>query len=242
MSLLTLAQTVFQRIGLTTPNAVATSSDAQVLQLMALINEEGRKLSTGESVGRPVDWTALQSEATWTATATEDQGAIATIAPGLRFIINGTIFNRTLRRPVPGPLGPQSWQLLKAANVTGPYPQWRVRGGRLIMTPVPNAGDSIYFEYQSSYWAQSSGGTSKAAFTLDDDVSLLDEELLIQGALWRWKKAKGLEYEQDFAEYKVSVLNAISRDMGKPTLDMGAPQYRTGVILVPQSPGITPIP
>lgn len=242
MSLLSIAQTVCKRIGLTSHNAVATSSDAQVVQLMALINEEGRKLSTGESVARPVNWTAMQAEATWTATATEDQGAIATIAPGLKFIINGTIFNRTLRRPVPGPLGPQSWQLLKAANVTGPYPQWRVRGGRLIMTPVPNAGDSMYFEYQSKYWAQDSSAVSIAGFSADDDVAVLDEELLIQGTVWRWKKAKGLDYEQDFAEYKASVLNAISQDFGKPTLDMGAPQYRTGVILVPQSPGITPIP
>jgi len=242
MSLLSIAQTAFDRIGLTRPNAVATSSDAQIIQLMALINEEGRKLSTGESVARPYDWSAMQAEASWTATATEDQGAIATIAPGIRFIINGTIFNRTLRRPVPGPLGPQSWQLLKAANVTGPYPQWRLRAGRLIMQPVPNAGDSIYFEYQTSYWAQNSGGTSIAQFSADDDASLLDEELLIQGTIWRWKKSKGLDYEQDFAEYKASVLTAMSRDGGKATLDMGAPQYRTGVILVPQSPGITPIP
>lgn len=236
MSLLTIVQQAALRIGIPSPTAVATTTDDAIKQLLALANEEGEELSTGASVGRDYDWSALVTEASFTAVATEDQGAMTTIAPGFKYILNNTIFNRTLRRPVPGPLAPNQWQLLKAANVVGPYPQFRIRGGDLLLTPNPTAGDSIYFEYQSANFVLASDGTTtKSSFTADDDTCRLDEQLVTAGIIWRWKRTKGLEYAQDYQQYQIRVLNAIARDGGRQTINMGDPNWTPGVLIIPES-------
>lgn len=235
MSLLTIVQQAAGRIGVSVPTAVVGNSEAAIVQLLALANEEGEELSTGASVGLSYDWQILQTETSFTAVATESQGAITTIAPGYKYIINGTIFNRTLRRPVPGPLPPQSWQMLKAANVVGPYPQWRIRGGNLILIPTPTSGDSIYFEYQSKNWCQSASNVGQSAWALDTDTGLLDEQLMTSGLIWRWKKANNLEYAEDYRSYQTRVTNAIARDGGKTTINIGDQEFVPGVLIVPES-------
>ena len=242
MSLLTIVQEAAGRIGIARPAMAATATDLKTQHLVSMVNEEGKKLSTGESVGVAHDWTSMILETTFNALATEDQGSISTIAPGMRYIINNTIFNRTLRRPVPGPLPPTAWQLLKAANVVGPYPQWRVRAGRLLLLPAPVAGNAIYFEYATKFWCTSAVGLPKVSMSADDDVSLLDEDLITQGVVYRWKRSKNLEYAEEFRDYSTAVLIAMQREGGKPTLNQGAPEFSPGTLYVPQSPGIVPIP
>lgn len=233
MSLLTIVQNACNRIGIASPTAVVSSTDAQILQLLALANEEGEELSTGASAGLSYDWQALQTEGTFTTTATESQGAIATIAPGFKYIIDGTIWDRTKRLPVYGSLDPQTWQNFKSWGVTSPFPKYRVRGGLLLLMPIPAAGDSYFFEYQTQYWATpANGSTLKSAFTADDDVSLLDEQIMTAGLIWRWKAAKGFEYAEDFRKYQVRVTGAIARDTERPVLDMGRrTDARTGIVI-----------
>jgi hypothetical protein len=232
MSLLTIVQTACGRIGIAIPTAVATSTDTQVLQLMALANEEGEELSTGMSVGVSFDWQSLQREGSFSTVATEDQGAIETIAPGFKYILDETIWDRTKRLPVYGSVSAKTWQTFKSWGVASPYPKYRVRGGRLLLMPVPAAGDSYYFEYQTKYWATSSdGATLKAAFTADADVSLLDEQLITAGLIWRWKAAKGFDYAEDMRKYQMRATNAMARDVERPMLSLGQKSPRTGIVV-----------
>lgn len=232
MTMLSIIRTACQRIGIAAPSAVASSTDAQVVQLLALLNEEGEELSTGTSVGLSYDWQALQTEASFTTVATESQGAITTIAPGFKYIIDGTIWDRTRRLPAYGSLDPQTWQNYKSWGVTNPFPKYRVRGGLLLLMPVPAAGDSYYFEFQSANWCTSSGGTGQIAFAADADVGLLDEQLMTAGLIWRWKQVKGFDYAEDFRKYETRVVNAIARDKESAVLDMGRKEdARTGIVV-----------
>jgi hypothetical protein len=220
MSMLTIVQSACVRLGLTSPNAVATSTDGQYLQLLALLNEEGLDLSAR------AEWQCLNRESTFTTVATESQGTLATICPGLNYIINDTIWNRTLRRPIFGPLGASKWQQQKAMAFAGPWNQYRVKQNAIVFYPAPVAGQSCYFEYQSKYFAtDSTGATPKASFTADADLSLHDEEILTLGLIWRWKANKGLDYGTDFEKYDYQVINAIGRDGSKPILNMGGAMY-----------------
>ncbi|HWT40962.1 MAG TPA: hypothetical protein VN081_06915 [Dongiaceae bacterium] len=233
MSLLTIVQNACTRIGIPSPTAVVSSTDAQILQLLALANEEGESLATGTSAGTSYDWQALQLEASFVTTATESQGTIESIAPGFKYIIGGTIWDRTKRLPVYGSLDPQTWQNFKSWGVTSPFPKYRVRGGLLLLMPIPAAGDSYYFEYQTKNWCTSADGvTLKTGFTADDDVALLDEQIMTAGLIWRWKEAKGFEYAEDFRKYQNRVINAIARDTERPVLDMGRrTDSRTGIVI-----------
>ena len=220
MTCLSIIQTVCNRLGLAAPTSAVGSSDTQIANIVALCNEEGQDLAAR------YEWTALQTEATYTTVATEIQGAVETIAPGLNYILNDTIWNRTLRRPVFGPRTPQSWQQQKAFAINGPWSSHRIKGGNLLMYPVPSAGELCYFEYISKNWCtDSTGATGYSSWNNDADVPVLSEQLIILGTIWRWKKLKGFEYAEDFSSYERRVMDAMTRDGGKDWLSLTNTKY-----------------
>lgn len=237
MSLLTIVQRFCRRTNLTVPNAVYGTADAQIRQVMALLEEEGNDLS-----GRG-DWNGITQQATHVTTAAEDQGAISSIATnGFRYIKNGTFWNRTLQEPVYGPLSDRDWQAAKAVTTSGPRYQYRIRGNHLLMDPTPTAGQTLAFEYVSWNWIIDSGGTNYSQyFTSDTDEILLPEEIVTVGLRWRWKKEKGMEYAEDFRTYETMVKDALSRDGGKPVLSMNGDVCASGPgVFVPSGTWVTP--
>ena len=220
MTMLSMIQQVCAEIGLPQPNAVATSTDSQLLQMMALLNREGKELA------KRIAWQALRKETSFTTVATESQGSINTIAPGLNYIVNNTIWNRDLKRPVFGPLDPQRWQQLEALTLRGPWNEFIIRENTLRFIPAPAAGQPCYFEYITKNWCtDSTGATGKTAFTADDDVPLLDDDIMTMGLIWRWKQAKGFAYAEEFSTYERLVANAAGRDGSKQTLNMADTRY-----------------
>ena len=217
---LEIVRSVCGTLGLPRPNSVTGSGDVQVIQLAELLNEEGSELAARSSSG----WQALVREATFTTVATEDQGAITTIigaANAFRHIVNETIWNRTTTQPVYGPRPPRIWQGLKALTVAGPYAEYRIRTGKLLFMPVPAAGDTCAFEYVTKNWLTSSDGTEqRSRITNDEDVSLLDDELIRAGLVWRWRAAKGLNFGTDFDKYEARVIDALARDGTKARLSL----------------------
>ena len=230
MSLLTIVQNFCRRTKLPVPATVYGSTDTQVLQIMALLEEEGNDLASRGG------WNELTFEASLTTTATESQGTMNAICTnGFRYIKNNTIWSRTRRLPVCGPLDAQEWQMLKALFVNGPYYRFRIRGNLLLVNPTPPASEAWYFEYVSQNWILGADGTTyKQYFTLDTDTVLLPETLVLMGLRWRWKKEKGLDYAEDMRTYEMQVKDAIGRDGGKTTLAAdGGPytQPRPGIFV-----------
>lgn len=205
---------------MTRPVNAVGSSDAGVVQLLELYNEEGSELAARSSDG----WQALVQEATFTTVNSEDQGAVSDIIGtpnAYRHIINETIWNRSKKMPVYGPRPPAIWQGFKALTFAGPYSEYRIRGGHLLFLPVPGAGDECAFEYASKNWMTSSDGTEyRSRVAQDTDIPLLDDEIVLAGLKWRWRQAKGLEYGGDFDKYEARVNDALARDGTKPRLNL----------------------
>lgn len=230
MSMLTVVNDAQRRLNLSVSSSVAGSSDETAVQMLALLNQ------AGEEMAEAYPWQVLVKEATFTTVATESQGAMSTIAPGFFYILNNTIWNRSLRRPVFGALSPNEWQLLKASSVTGPFQQYRIRGDTLRFIPAPPADQTCAFEYVSKNWCTTAdGNTEKSAFTLDADVSLLDERLLTLSLVWRFKQAKGLDFTAELTMYETRLGNEMARDGGKPVLDLnGKVQILMPGVMIPQ--------
>ena len=153
MSMLSVIQHFCERQNLPIPLTVYGSTDKQVVQVKALLEEEGN------DIAKRGPWNTMVLEAAWTTVATEDQGAITTIAPnGFDYIVNQTIWDRSIRLPVAGPMNEREWQTLKAMFVNGPRYKFRIRGNKMIVNPVPPAGNSWYFEYVTKYWITDSVG------------------------------------------------------------------------------------
>ena len=214
MTLLTMINGAQDTIGLNRSSAVMSSTDGNVRTLLALAQTEGQELIERYS------WPVSQAEATHTTLAAELQGVMTTIAPGYAYIINGTFWDRTLTQPVAGPLSPQEWQTQKARVITGPYSSYRIRAGSLYAYPAPPSGSTWVFEYQTTYFCESSAGTDQAAWAADTDVGLLDENLMQMGIVWRFKKKNGLDYSEDFRVYEQKLANDTARVGGKRVLDM----------------------
>lgn len=216
MTLLTIVDRAFGQINLAQPASVVGSTDPAVRQMLAFASEEGKELA------RRFDWQILQKEGTFTTVATETQvAALTSTFTDFGHIINNAMWNRTQSWRCYGPLTPQQWQMRKAsAAQAGIRNYFRIRGGGLIFNPIPSAGDAVYFEYISNKWCASSGGTAQADWVADTDVGLVDEEIIRLGIVWRYLKAKGLDYSEEFRTYELAIDNMFGDDAGNADVDM----------------------
>lgn len=227
-TLLQTIQKVCKRIGILAPNAAFTSTDLQIQQLVELCEEEGQIQAAR------YQWQTLQTEAIFTTLAAQLQGTLATIAPGCKYIVSDTIWNRTLRRPVYGPRTEQEWQQIKAIQINGPFNSYRVINDAINFYPNPVAGQTCAFEYISRNWITTSGGSTSSIWTSDTDTTKLDDQLMLLGTRWRWKMAKGLDYSEDFASYERIITDSMGRDASKPRLSMSGTIYEIQpVIAIP---------
>jgi hypothetical protein len=216
LSLVSVVQAVAARLALAQPAAVAGSTDRQVLQLLALANEEG------EALARSYPWQAIRKEQTFVTTATQPQAA-ALPADFDRFVPN-SFFNRSTRRPMTGPITPRQHQWIQDQPVYSTvYLAFIERTGQFLIDPTPAAGDTIAYEYLSNQWAKSAGGAGQTKYLADTDLSFLDEELITLGLRWRFLRAKGLDYAEEMATYEREVERAQARDGGATALTL-APQ------------------
>ena len=219
------------RRGLVAPNTAVSSTDTQVKQILALLNQGGA------AIARRHEWQALIGEATFTTVADDDQGALTTIIganANFRRIIDETIWNRSTQRIVVGPLYAAERQGRLAIVTAGPFSEYSIRGGHLLFDPIPTAGESCYFEYLSNNWCtDSTGATSRSYFTQDEDLSLFDDELHMVDLQWRWNKAKGLEYAEDFNEFEAMLIDRMTDDKTarRKNLDQLQSGLRTGIFV-----------
>jgi len=231
MTVLSVITSFCDRTGIPAPASVLGTTDPQVKQIRAILEEEGNDLASRGS------WQEITLEASHTSLALEDQGAISTIASnGFRYIKNETIWDRTDQLPILGPLDSSEWQAMKAIASTGPRYRYRIRGGKLLVNPTPPAGHSWEFEYVSQNWILGADLTTyKQYFTLDTDTILLPETLILMGLRWRYKKEKGFDYAEDMRTYEMQVKDALGRDGSKPRINMeGSDRGPTPGIFVPQ--------
>ncbi len=214
MSALTIVQSVCSRLGLSIPTAVFSSTDAQVIQLRNLMNEEGQELRDWAA------WTKLQTEKTFTTTAAAIQASA--VPTDFGWYINETLWNRTRSVQYAGPTSESEWQAYQASitQVALPNGVFRFRGGNLLIYPSPTAGDNAAYEYVSLNWAQTSGNVGLSAMTADTDTAILDEKLIALGIRWRFLKSKGLDYAEDFRTYELQKAQSLARDGGKKRISL----------------------
>jgi hypothetical protein len=218
MTLLTICQDAAKEIGVPSPTSVVGTSDTTNVQLLAAANRVGKDLVTG------YDWEVLIKEEEHTTLAAESQGAMTTIATDFMRISNDTMWNRTTNRKYYGPLNNSQWQQLKASATSGITNHFRIRGGVLLVNPAPPSGEKIFFEYIGKNWVITSGSSANAvAYAADANTTVLDEDLITLGVIWRFLKQKGLPYDNQFQEYRLKLSEKQSKDGAKQIIRMAGP-------------------
>ena len=199
MSLLTIAQNLALNVGMATPTAVVGNSAREWTEALQFANE------TGEELSRRVDWGQLRKAGTLTGTGAAVSHAMpadfARLSPGIcaRSGVN------TVR-----PLTRAEWGALTAVQGTPRY--FLLEGETLALWPYLANAATVSVSYQSENWTSANGKT----FAADTETSLIDEALFTKGLIVRWRRQKGMPYQDEEAEFEAMLQDlAASNDRSR---------------------------
>lgn len=207
-TVLSIIQSHCLKHALASPTGVIGSTNTQVLQLFEVLKEVLDELVEQSK------FNVTNQIATHTLIANEDQGAMATLCPyGYRSAIFETFYDRTLMRPLMGPISESEWEALKALPTAGVLYKFRIKNDRLLLNPVPTTPFStIAWEYNSSWCTRNASGTLIALPTADTDTFVFPDNILKRGLAFRWKQLKGLPYQADETAFYNLLNNYIAKD------------------------------
>lgn len=186
MTLLTIANAVADQTKGPRPATIASNTNPDAQNILRVINMVGLRLA------RSYAWNIIRKEHTFTATGNEVVLASASMPSDFGRFIPETFWDRDSNNLVSGPIGPVEWGGLKVQTFSSQNKKFIYRGGDILTQPVFSSGVNLAFEYVSKNWCDIAAGSGeKAAFTIDTDVALLDEELITLGAVFEWLDSEG---------------------------------------------------
>ena len=149
---------------------------------------------TGEELARRVDWGALQASTTLTGDGTNKVHALPAGFSRLSRGVSVKTSSGILR-----PLSRAEWGTLTAVQGTPRY--FLLEGAEVTLWPYLANAATATASYQTGYWT--SAGSD--AFTVDTQTSLIDEDLFLKGLIVRWRRQKGMPYQDEEAEFEAAL-------------------------------------
>lgn len=165
------------------------------------------------------DWSICKARHTFTALAQEVQ--TNKLPSDFHRIIEDTFWRSSTRTKVCGPLSDEDYGELKSGIVSRVTTAYYMQGGELSLIPDPTTSDTFAFQYIRTAIGKNASNVRLAAFTADTDVPLWDDELMIAGAVYFYRKNKKLDAQQAYADYEVLRRDRIKKDGGGRVLHMG---------------------
>jgi len=106
------------------------------------------------------------------------------------------------------------WTHIKQVGTAGGARFYRIRGYdgafEIDFYDTPGSNVSITVHYVSKNWMVSSGGTYGSEFTDPDDILLIPRRPVELGILWRYRRDKGLFYDDIKSEFEAYVTRLIN--------------------------------
>lgn len=196
MTLLTIAQDVARNTALDVPPTASGSTAREIVNVVQFINDTGLELA------RRVNWGALR--ATTTITGTGVNANFALPAYYLKLIEGGAVLSGGVG--LRGGLSPDEWAALTPVEGTPRF--YRLRGSSISFYPFLANAATATVNYQSTAWA--SNGTDR--LQLDAETSLIPEDLLVKGAIWRQRRHVGQDFADQIAEYEAALADYATYD------------------------------
>lgn len=217
LTLAELCNAALEEVGFSTPSAYASGTDPDAKQVFRLANRQGFDLSQ-----QPVVWEGLKTLETITLVA----GTQAYDLPSdYRYMVPGTEWDQNNENRVLGPQSPRLWAEYEyGGDVFGLNWRYEIRNGQVVFNQTVESGDAgtvISYDYVSKNWARDVSDTPIERFAMDTDYQVFDGDLFSEGLLWRWKKAKGFDWQEDFTFYTRHLESYKSRDGGMEDVFFG---------------------
>lgn len=227
-TLIDLIQNTCLELGIPAPVSAISSADPQILQLMAI----ARKL--GKDLVREFEWEMLV------------QKAVINTQPGVwdyplpldwNRQVEQTEWTANTMRPMMGPVTAQRWAFYQAWNAANTLCMpFRIIGGNIRLLNAPETPETFSYEYISENWVMPGTGPMQNTFLADTDSCVFDDALMQAGLALRWRKAKGLAY--DDMDYLQTLALCKAQNKSAPALTTSS-RHRPGRLLdyfnVPES-------
>lgn len=168
----------------------------EMRQIRSLMNVAGRDINTR------VEWSRAQGSFGVTSA---DFGALPVDFQRMANA-GAVIFDGNDHIPVRPCVSPELWQLLEKFPPEQPY--YLLRDGRIYFT-VDTGAEGALVRYVSANWVSGTDAVASNA-----DVTIFPERLLAKGTVWRWKRQKGLPYDDLMAEFEADMESAARSDRG----------------------------
>jgi hypothetical protein len=223
MSLLTICKSVLAETGWPVLGTIASNSDGTAQQIMAIANTELRALSEQFS------WPHLQVEYPFATVA----GQRVYLWPAdFRVLLPQSVFNASEYYELKGSTGQQFWELLKygkldALNRARFRVTYPLGLPGIEMTPAPSGVQQLIAVYDSNQYVRSETGVSAPVYMSDNDVAKIPERYVELGVKWRFRRAKGLDFSAELAEYNATVQTQFAKYTSQGEIQIGGrrPMY-----------------
>jgi len=190
MTLLTISNAVADETKGPRPVTVAANADPAAQNILRIINKCGVKLTLA------YDWNILRVEKIVTAPGVETLVAASAMPANFGRFVPETMWDRSTNNLISGPISPVEWNGLKVQTFSSQNKKFIYRAGAILTAPLIDSGVTVAYEYIKKNWCDTTaGGAEKAAFTVDTDVALIDEELLIRYAVYEWLASEGQPFQ-----------------------------------------------
>lgn len=217
MSLLTMCQNVLAETGWPVPSTISNSGDGTAKQIFAIANTELRAISEALS------WPHLEIEYPFSTVAGQ---SIYLWPVGFRVLAQQSLFDKNEYYGLRGSTGLQFWELLKYGRLASicsssfrvVYPLG-VAG--IELTPAPTGVSEMVAVYYTNMYATNAQGQSVPQYAADTDVSKVPERYVELGVKWRFRRAKGLDFSAELAEYNATVQTQFAKYLSQGEIAVG---------------------
>lgn len=217
MSLLSICKSVLAETGWPVLSTIASNSDATAQQIFAIANTELEALS------ELFNWPHLEVEYAFNTIANQ---AVYLWPSDFRVLAPQSVFNASEYYELKGSTGLQFWELLKYGKL-GQLNRARYRAvfplgaPGIEITPAPKGIAGLVAVYYSDEYARNATGVSVERYSTDSDVAKVPERYIKLGVKWRFRRAKGLDYSAELAEYNNTIQTQFAKYTGQGEIVVG---------------------
>ncbi|MCA1403699.1 hypothetical protein I6F26_03665 [Ensifer sp. IC3342] len=198
MTLLSAINEVCDVVSLDQFESVYGSSDPNAQTMLALAQE------AGDEIARRADWQRMLAQHTATASPENLPSDFQRMTPGGSVRKSDGTFVRSVTNS-------GQWAVIVGIPSTTAY--FFIKGAQILFSPASAAVGAV-IDYLSKNWVLTDPGGPQATLTADDDTTLFPERLLVKNIIWRWKRQKGLPFEDNLAEFEADLEQEINADRG----------------------------
>lgn len=198
MTAQTIMSDALPELGIDQASPSVTSTDFADKQILNFMNK------AGQEIAKRAEWASLFKDLTVSGSIS----AVDLPTDFQRMAESGAVrLNDGTFTPIRAVTSPEQWEMLTATPSAQYF--YHITEGEIQFSPALPAGGALV-RYISKNWVSG----DKSAITADADTTLIPERLIVMGLIWRFKRQKGLPYEDYFAEFEAELETSIRDNRG----------------------------